>query len=115
MESPLQWKIVEYETSNGEWPITEFTKKQRPQARAKITHLIDLLEKHGSMLGMPHAKKLTTNLYELRVRGKEEMRIVYGFKQQTIYLLHAFKKQKQKTPHKDLETAVKRYQAIDVV
>lgn len=61
---------------------------------------------------MPHAKQLDSGLYELRVRGKEEIRVLYGFKQKTIYLLHAFKKQTQKTPRKEIETAVKRLTEI---
>lgn len=101
----MEWKILEYETNRGERPVGKFIKQQQPQAIAKIAHLIDLLETHGSFLGMPHAKKLESNLYELRVRGKEEIRIIYGFVGKTIYLLSGFKKQKQKTPRKEIDTA----------
>lgn len=108
----MEWKILEYETTRGERPVTEFIKNQQPQAIAKIVHLIDLLEIHGSLLGMPHAKKLETDLYELRVRGKEEIRIIYGFIEKTIYLLSGFKKQKQKTPKKEIEIARQRYLSL---
>lgn len=104
----MEWKILEYETQRGERPVAEFIKAQQPQAIAKIAHLIDLLETHGSLLGMPHAKRLEPNLYELRVRGKEEIRIIYGFISKTIYLLSGFKKQKKKTPKKEIETARRR-------
>jgi len=59
----MEWKILEYETLRGERPLAEFIKKQRPQAIAKIAHLIDLLEIHGNLLGMPHSKQLEHNLY----------------------------------------------------
>lgn len=72
----MSWEILEYETTRGERPVADFTKKQQSQSIAKIVHLIDLLEIHGSLLGMPHAKRLESNLYELRVRGKEEIRII---------------------------------------
>jgi phage-related protein len=108
-----KWRVFAYETNRGEKPITEFISIQQEQAIAKITHMIDLLEIHGPMLGMPHAKKLTANLYELRIRGKEEIRIIYGYKQRIIYLLHAFKKQTQKTPKKELQTALQRMSSID--
>ena len=108
----MEWKITEYETARGERPVADFIKRQQPQTIAKIVHLIDLLEIHGSLLSMPHAKKLETNMYELRVRGKEEIRIIYGFKEKTIYLLHGFKKQKQKTPLKEIEIARQRYLAL---
>lgn len=104
----MNWKILEYETTRGERPVAEFIKKQQPQTIAKITHLIDLLEVHGNLLSMPHAKRLEPNLYELRVRGKEEIRIIYGFVGKTIYLLSGFKKQKQKIPKKEIDVAKQR-------
>lgn len=93
---------------------------------AKILHKIDLLEKYGTSLGMPHVKKITTSLYELRIRGKQETRIFYGFiknkqsfsssKQSfstnKIYLVHAFKKQTQKTPKKEIKIATERLKIL---
>lgn len=108
----MEWKILEYESARGERPVAEFIKDQQPQAIAKISHLIDFLEIHGNLLGMPHAKRLEPNLYELRVRGKEEIRMIYGFIGKTIYLLSGFKKQKQKTPRKELEIAKQRYLSL---
>lgn len=77
-----------------------------------MLHLFDLLRIYGSQLRMPHAKQLGLGIYELRVRGKDEIRILYGFKQKTIYLLHAFKKQTQKTPRKEVEIAQRRLTEI---
>jgi len=67
----MKWKILEYETNHGERPVAKFIKRQQPQTIAEIVHLIDLLEIYGPLLGMPHTKRLESNLYELRVRGKE--------------------------------------------
>jgi len=105
----IEWRIITYETSRGEKPVDEFIKKQRPQARSKIVHTVRLLRQYGNMLGMPHSKALGKGLYELRIRGREELRIFYCFTQKkTIYLLHAFKKQKQHVPQKELDLALLR-------
>ncbi|VVB91004.1 Uncharacterised protein [uncultured archaeon] len=106
------WEVIFFESSRGEKPVEEFFEKQQLSARTKMLHLFELLELYGSRLGMPHAKQLGTGIYELRVRGKEEIRVFYGFKQKNIYLLHAFKKQTQKTPQKELEIAIKRLTEI---
>lgn len=91
----------------------EFIKKQQPQGRSKIIHNVRLLRKYGNQLGMPHSKALGGGLYELRIRGKEELRIFYCFTQlKTIYLLHGFKKQKQQTPQKDLELGLLRMKEL---
>jgi len=104
----VKWNILLFESSRGEKPVDEFIKKQRPQAKAKIVHTIKLLGEYGNQLGMPHAKILVSGLYELRIRGKEELRFLYCFKQRTIYLLHAFKKQTRKTPQRELHLALER-------
>lgn len=107
------WTILTFETSSKEKPVDEFIKKQQPQARSKIAHNIRLLRQYGNMLGLPHSKALGDGLYELRIRGKEELRVFYCFVQQkTIYLLHACKKQKQQTPKKDLALALFRMKEL---
>lgn len=103
------WKIKLYESSRGKKPVEEFIKSLEPQTIAKVAHHLDLLEKHGSFLGMPHSRKLTGEIYELRVRGKQEIRITYMFVGKNIYLLHIFKKQKQKAPRKEIEVSLKRF------
>jgi len=110
------WTIVTFETSSGEKPVDEFIKKQQPQARSKIAHNVRLLRQYGNMLGLPHSKALGGGLYELRIRGQEELRVFYCFvKQKTIYLLHAFKKQKQQTPQKDLDLVLSRMKKVDKI
>lgn len=96
-----EWKILFYESKSRESTVYEFIKKQQSKAQSKIIHLTDLLSMYGNGLGLPHSKALGGGLYELRIRGKEEIRIFYCFAQKrTVYLLHAFKKQTQKTPKK---------------
>jgi phage-related protein len=104
----MNWNIFTFETSRGEKPIDEFIRKQPLPTQSKIIHLIDLLELHGNTIGMPHSKRLDKNLFELRVRGEQEIRILYCFNKKSIVLLHAFKKQTQKTPKKEIATALKR-------
>lgn len=108
----MNWRVIAFETGRKEKPVEEFIKLQEPPTQAKITHLIDLLEKYGSRLGMPHSKILTPNLYELRIRGKQEIRVLYAFKGRDIYLLHAFKKQTNKTPTREISTAIGRLQSL---
>ena len=105
----MKWNILFFETNRGEKPVEEFISKQQLQARAKIAHLIDLLEIHGDVLHMPHSKRLANNLFELRIRGRQEIRILYCFRKRNIILLHAFKKQTQQTPQKEVNISLERY------
>ncbi|KKS97753.1 MAG: phage-like protein [Candidatus Gottesmanbacteria bacterium GW2011_GWA2_43_14] len=112
----IDWKIITYESDRGEKPIDEFLKKQQAFTRAKIIHNIGLLRTYGNLLTMPHVKMLGSGLFELRIRGKEELRIFYCFSgSKTIYLLHAFKKKTQKTPQKEHDLALERKKQLTTI
>ncbi len=104
----MAWNIIFVETSRGERPVQEFIKSLDEKTQSKTMTMIDLLENYGNLLRMPYSKKLTSDLFELRIRSKQDVRIIYSFKNRNIYILHAFKKQTNKTPIKEIETAQKR-------
>lgn len=107
------WSIETYETSSGEKVVDEFIKKQQPQAKAKIAHIVKLLKQYGNRLILPHSKALGSGIYELRIKGQEEIRIIYCFTpQKTIYLLHGFKKQTQQIPSRELNIALQRMKSL---
>lgn len=72
---------------------------------AKVSRTIILLRTFGNGLRMPYSKSLGNNLFELRTRGQQEIRIFYAFHNHQAVLLHAFVKKTQNTPPKELETA----------
>lgn len=105
-----KWKIIYFETANGDSPATEFINGLTPEAKEKIIDTIDLLEEFGVQLGLPHVKKVVgTELWELRVLGKDNIRIFYvAIQRKTFLLLHGFKKKKQKTDRKEVKIAQER-------
>lgn len=70
--------------------------------------MVDFLEKYGPFLGGKFTKKLRKDLFELRITGKEQIRILYTAKASNIILLHVFKKKTQKTPPNEIKTALLR-------
>jgi phage-related protein len=59
---------------------------------------------------MPHVRPLRGGLYELRLRGQREHRVVYvAVVGQRFLLLHAFTKKTQQTPATEIELAERRY------
>ena len=74
----------------------------------KSFRLVKLLKTFGNTLDMPYSKKISTNLYELRIRGQQEVRILYCFYQNQAIIVHAFIKKSQKTSLKEIQTALER-------
>jgi phage-related protein len=104
----VSWNILFFETKRGEKIVKKFIKSQSEPTIAKILHKIDLLQNYGPNLGMPHTKKITDRLYELRIRGTDEIRIFYTFLNNKIFLLHGFKKKTQEIPAKEIAIAESR-------
>lgn len=106
------WEVIAFESARGEQPVEEFIKSLAKATISKFTQEADLLERYGPFLKMPHSKKITRDLYELRIRGRQEVRIIYGFKHNRIYLLHAFLKKTQQIPSKEIKIAEQRFSIL---
>lgn len=105
----MSWDVLLYESPSGKRPVEKFFATLQPPTRAKLVRMIDLLSSFGPELGMPNAKPIGGDLYELRIRGTEEVRTVYYFATaSTIILLHGFKKKTMAIRNSDLLIAKKR-------
>src|SRR3990170_4515131 len=108
----MSWKIIFFQTQSENFPVKEFIEEQELSTSTKITHYIDLLESYGPFLKPPYIKKIQDNLYEIRIAGKTAIRIFYTAFNNQFYLVHAFKKKKQKTPQKEIKTALDRIKKL---
>lgn len=75
---------------------------------AKVLRTVDLLEMFGYQLNLPHSKKVGPSLFELRIRGQQEIRIFYTLKNAQAILLHGFIKKSRGIPAKELKQANKK-------
>lgn len=104
-----RWQLVLYTTAAGRSPVAEYLDGLSAQEAARVTKELELLAEFGSDLGEPHVRKVDRKLWELRVRGKLQHRVLYfAAAEQKLVLLHAFTKKTQRTPPGELETARRR-------
>jgi len=89
--------------------VEKFLKDLENEARSKVSVAIDLLEQFGYELREPHTKKLTKNIFELRVRGKQEIRLLYGYKRGKTFVFTGFVKKTEKTPKSEIEKAERQH------
>lgn len=110
----MKWTVKRYVTARGKNVIDAFIKDQDRATQSKILRLIGLIEVYGPDLGQPHARYLGGKLYELCVRGKNEIRIFYvGINNQNVVvLLHVFKKKTQRLPEREIKIARNRQKTL---
>ena len=104
------WNIEYYKSGAGRSPVEEFIDSLDAKSRASIARTLDLLEEFGIKLGMPYARHLEKQLWELRIRhGRNRYRIIYFlYTGQTFILLHGFTKKTGPLPRADMKIAESR-------
>lgn len=109
-------QVSYFKSENGKCPIQEFLDSLDNKQQSKVLRYFLLLKQYGLTPVMPHVKKLTgTPLWEIRILGKDSIRIIYfSPHKESIVILHGFLKKTKKTPPKELSIALKRYyQCLD--
>jgi len=86
----------------------DFIKSLDDSLVTKVFGLLEVLDEVGVHLGPPKLKKITKEIYELRILAKVSVRVLCAFSDGNIYVLHAFIKKSQKIPKQELEKAIHR-------
>jgi phage-related protein len=106
MDRPIP--VVFFRLDSGREPVRDWLKGLDHESRKIIGEDIKTLQ-FGWPVGMPLARKLADNLWELRSRlGSGIARSFFTVYAQRIVLLHGFVKKTQKTPTKELAIAKRR-------
>ena len=106
--SPYQF----YETETGRQPAKEFLLSLDKKMRAKMLHMISILQDNGNELREPYSKHLSDGIFELRAKvGSDITRVLYFFYvDRQIILTNGFIKKTMKTHPKEIVLA-KKYRA----
>jgi phage-related protein len=106
MDRPIP--VLFFQLDSGREPVREWLKNLSRDNRKTIGEDIKTLQ-FGWPIGMPLARKMGNDLWELRFTLSSGIaRTFFTIFQNKIVLLHAFVKKSQKTPANELATAKRR-------
>ena len=112
----MEFEISFYKDKSGNSPIEEFLRELKRINNSLAEQALKGLGKlkNRAYHKEPLSKYLESGLWELRIRaGTDILRIIYTFsKGRIIILLHVFIKKQQKTPRKEIETALSRLSSL---
>ena len=108
------YKVSFYAFLGKTSPVKKFLDSCQPSLRTKIIRQLKYLEEYGLNPAIPNIKKITnTSLWELRVLGRDNIRIIcVSQPERDVKVLHIFRKKKQKTPTNELNVALKRNREV---
>lgn len=106
------WKIVFYVEEDGGSPVRDFLKSLDQPTQMRLRVSIERLRIENITAREPLVKKLEGRIWELRRESNTNIfRVLYFMVTgRNIILLHGFQKKTQKTPRREIETALKRMQ-----
>jgi len=105
-DQPPPWRIVFYKDNRGRSPITDYLNALPVAEQAAAAEAFRLLREFGVSLGMPHAKHVSGKLWELRPGANRFFYVAHVGRR--FVILHAYRKQSQKAPSKELALAERR-------
>lgn len=96
-----------YLTARGRSPVAEYVRALSVEERAEIDAVFEDLAIHGLKAPLVSMRQIEGKLWELRIPPRT--RIFYVMIEgNRMILLHAYKKQSQKAPPREIETARRR-------
>ena len=97
-----------YVRPNGECPTRDFLDGLSPTNELPfVIRAIELLEKYGNQLRRPHADLLRDHIWELRIRTRRQIRLLYFFYSgDQIVITHGLVKKDSKVRDADIERAI---------
>ena len=103
-------KILFFQKPSGKRPVEQFLVKLSIEERARIAGCFASIEKLGFDTPRVQFRQIRGTLWEIKLKtSATSYRFFYVcLSQKTIVLLHAYKKQSQKAPKKEIETAMNR-------
>ena len=101
-----------YKKENGDCPVENFLFSLDRKLLAKTMRTIELLEKNGTLIGIPYSRYLCDEIFELRtIQSSNITRILYFFvKDNRAILTNGLIKKTSATPSNEILIA-KKYKA----
>ena len=106
-------RVKFYETVSGRCPVLDYVDKQPVRVQARILEALSSIEESGLKASRVTFKQIKGKLWEIKIRFGGAHRIFYVMAdKKTLVLLHAFLKKTNKTPQREIETAMTRMAEI---
>jgi phage-related protein len=91
-------------------PVEGFLNDLPKQERAEVDAILEDLRDHGLAAPLVSMRQIQGKLWELRISRTRVFYVLHG--PHTVVLLHAYKKQSQKAPRREIETALRRMKEL---
>lgn len=83
-----------------------------PKVEAKARKRIHLLQEYGHILRMPHSRYIMPNIFELRTIGKDNVRLIYTFRDNMAIIFHAYMKKTEEISGHEMNIIKQKFNSL---
>jgi len=94
--------------------IDKFLNSLEDRTGAEVLTALDILGELGHEIRQPYSKKITKNIFELRAKGDQLVRLFFAYKDGKIFILHVFIKTSRQTPRGEIQKAERLFRELDI-
>lgn len=105
-----KYQVLYYISQTRKNPVSDFLDSLSAKQQSKIIRVLTNIKEYGLESVTTHTRKLSgIPLWEIRILGSDNIRVIYAIPiQNIVLLLHGFIKKSQKTPQKEIDKALER-------
>lgn len=100
------WSVEFFTDAAKRNPVALYLDSLPVRERVRIARYLQLLHEFGPALTMPQSRHIEGRLWELRPEAHRILYVILAGRR--CVLLHAFRKQTQQTPRREIERAIRR-------
>jgi phage-related protein len=106
-------RVLYYATAAGRSPVEAFIREQPARLRAAILDALQAIVDTGIETSGVSFRQVRGKLWEIRIQSGSAARLFYVLRTANeMVLLHAYRKQSQKAPTREIETAERRMKEV---
>jgi phage-related protein len=101
-------KVIQSEYVKG------FIENLQNKTKSRVRKNIDILINYGHMIRMPFSKNILPKIFELRIIGQENIRLIYTFHNDMAIIFHVFIKKTEQIDTREVNIIKDKYKALQL-
>ena len=94
--------------------VRDFLLKINKVDRTRANRFIVVLENHGHLIKVPYSKNILPRIFELRVGGIQNIRLIYTFYDNNAVIFYAFMKKTEQISLNEINTIKAKFNNLQI-
>ncbi len=94
--------------------VRDFLEEIDPNSRSRVNRFMQMLKESGHLIKMPYSKNILPNIFELRVGGTQNIRVISCYYNSSAVIFHVFMKKTEQISLSEINTIKTKYNNLQI-